>query len=227
MGIMSLEYFDENSIQLARDEYPMILENVRSAVFIELISPDIDLMNELAKAQAQHGAVDDWCALTSSDIRDLKEFRHSLPDGVNAYLKRHQSYKLGTDFAVPSANFREMMETYRRTGKEFKERFPREGMHYTLFGHIGQYHVHYNFITHNSRELANAKKLYLALARKAIELGGTISAEHGVGKKTVEIDGKEKPYLELMYGPEHLNDITSLKRIFDPNKILNVGNIIP
>jgi len=226
-GIMSLEYFDENSIQLARVEYPQILEDVKAAVFTELIAPDIQLMDELAKAQTQQEAVDDWCALTSSDIRDLKEFRHSLPDGVNAYLKQHQSYKLGTDFAVPPENFREMMDAYRKTGEEFRERFPRAGMHYTIFGHIGQYHVHFNFITHDIEELAFAKKLYLGLARKAVELGGTISAEHGVGKKTVEIDGEERPYLELMYGPEHLKKISALKKVFDPKTMLNVGNITP
>lgn len=226
-GIMSIEFFDEHSLAFIRKEYPEIKEGVKAAVLVEMVVKDYELMQQLSEIQANHHAKDDWCAHTVDTTRALKEFRHALPDGVNAYLKQHRSYKLGTDLAVPPGKFSEMMKAYKAAGERFKGQFPREGMHHTLFGHIGDNHLHFNFITHDLQEQAFAKKLYYDLARKAVELGGTISGEHGVGKKTVEIDGVERPYLELMYGPDFLNDISSLKKVFDPKNILNVGNIIP
>ncbi len=48
-----------------------------------------------------------------------------------------------------------------------------------------------------------------------------------MGKKTIIKDGKEIPYLQLMYGQEGLKEIARVKKVFDPNGILNIGNMIP
>ena len=224
---MSIEFFDENSLAFIRKEYPEIKEGVRAAVLVEVVDKDYELMQQLSESQIRHHAKDDWCAHTVDTTRALKEFRHALPDGVNAYLKQHRSYKLGTDFAVPSDKFSEMMKAYKAAGERFKGQFPREGMHHTLFGHIGDHHVHFNFITHTEDERKIAKELYVQLAKKAILFGGTISGEHGVGKKRLPIAGREVPYLEMMYGPEGLKEIARVKKTLDPKGILNVGNMVP
>ncbi|MDD4308617.1 MAG: FAD-linked oxidase C-terminal domain-containing protein, partial [Thermoplasmata archaeon] len=56
---------------------------------------------------------------------------------------------------------------------------------------------------------------------------GTLSAEHGVGKKTLPIGGKNVPYLRLMYGVSGLREITRVKKALDPGMRLNAGNMIP
>lgn len=226
-GILAIEFFDENSLEFIRSEYPAIKDDLKAAVFTELFGSNYDLLTKLSKLQEKYGVKEDWCANTSSNARDLKEFRHALPDGVNAYLKQHQSYKLGTDFVVPVNNFPQMMESYKTAGKAFKNRFKRSGAHYVIFGHIGDCHVHFNFITQSTEERKKAKELYAELAQKAISLSGTISGEHGVGKKTIELRGKQIPFLEMMYGKPALIEIAKLKKTFDPNYILNVGNMVP
>jgi len=225
-GLLSLEFFDENSLSFMRDEHPEINDDMKAAVFVEL-KKDEEVLSSISELQEIHSACEDWCAMTSADARDLKELRHTLPDGINTYLKQHESYKLGTDFVVPAEGFGEMLKYYLAAGQTFKNEHQRGGIHYLLFGHIGDFHLHFNFITHNSEEQKTAKAIYLDLAQKAISLGGTISGEHGVGKKTLPSDGKEIPYLQFMYGEAGLREIARVKKAFDPNGILNVGNVVP
>jgi D-lactate dehydrogenase (cytochrome) len=54
--------------------------------------------------------------------------------------------------------------------------------------------------------------------KRAVEVGGTISAEHGIGKL-------KREYLRLLYSDEHLREMAALKRAFDPAGILGRGNI--
>ncbi len=226
-GVLAIEYMDSNSLNFLRDEYPELREGLRAAVFAAIKGDSMEIMDKISNMLAKHNAIEDWCAHTFANQRDLKEFRHSLPDGINAYLRQHDSYKLGTDFVVPVDKFYGMMDMYREIGQRFKSQFPRDGTHYVIFGHIGDCHVHFNFITASEEERTAAKQLYLELARHAIGLGGTISGEHGVGKKTLPVDGKNVAYLELMYGEAGLREIAQVKRALDPELRLNLGNMVP
>ena len=68
-------------------------------------------------------------------------------------------------------------------------------------------------------DFQKAKKCYDFFAQKSIELGGSPSAEHGIGKiKT--------GYIEMMYGKEGKEQIIALKKVFDPDMMLNIGNMV-
>lgn len=225
-GVCAVEFFDENALSFMRDKESKLGESMNAAVFLELMNADDATLEWLAEESEKYEVQEDWFAEGAAEIQKLKDFRHSLPEGVNSYLKQRGSSKIGTDFCVPSEHFREMYDLYLRTGEEFIMKFPREGTHYVLFGHIGNEHLHFNFITHSEEERAFAKELYLKMAQKAVSLGGTISAEHGVGKKTIQIDGKPVPYFYLMVGEKGLREIADMKRILDPKGILNTGNVV-
>jgi len=222
-GVIAIEYFDASSLAFMRGKEPRIKQNYHAAVLVEALGDRDDTVDAILESCERYKAVDDW----SGPPEEFHEFRHSLPESVNSYLKQRESYKLALDLAVPAGGFGEMMQAYRRADETFRKQFPREGVHTVLFGHLGNYHLHFNFIAHNHGEMAFAKKLYVKLAKRAVALGGTISAEHGVGKKTVEVAGRKVPYLELMYGREGLEQIASIKRALDPNLILNIGNMLP
>ena len=222
-GIIAIEYFDANSLAFIREKEQRIKQNYNAAVLVEAKGDRDETLDAIFESCGRHAVVDDW----SGPPEQFREFRHSLPEAVNSYVKQQNSYKLATDFAVPAAGFREIMMGYRDADEVFRKAFPRAGVHTVLFGHLGDYRLHFNFITHTHDEMAFAKQLYVKLARKAVELGGTISAEHGVGKKTVELDGRVVPYLQLMVGKDGLRQIAAVKRALDPNLILNVGNMVP
>ena len=82
--------------------------------------------------------------------------------------------KLGSDYAVPIARNREMLAEYRRRlDGEFD---------YVIFGHIGDAHVHVNILPASAEQFARGQALMLEFARHAVALGGTVSAEHGLGQ---------------------------------------------
>jgi len=224
MRVLSIEYFDRNALEFM--EHDLVQGKSYSGVYTQ-VAGSLDELEPLLVALEEHECAEDWFAETPKDEQEQKEFRHLLPEGVNSYLRRHGSQKLGTDMVVPADRFAEMLEGYRAAGEALAQRFPREGKHYLMFGHIGNYHLHVNFITHNPEELGYAKELYSGLAQQAVEAGGTISGEHGVGKKTLVSQGRTIPYLEVMYGKDGLMQIARAKKALDPNLVLNVGNVVP
>jgi len=226
LGLLSLEYFDANSLRFMHEQ-PAVKPEYKAAVLIEVAVDDPEAIELLGAVFEDSDLLEDWFADGPGDMAEHRDFRHALPEGVNSYLRARGSTKLGTDLAVPAEAFAEMLAAYREAGRAFEEAFPREGMHWVLFGHIGDYHLHMNFLTDSAEERAFASARYAELAQRAIDLGGTISAEHGVGKKVITVAGRELPYLELMYGPEALAEIVQVKRALDPALILNLGNIVP
>jgi D-lactate dehydrogenase (cytochrome) len=90
---------------------------------------------------------------------------------------------------------------------------------YVIFGHIGENHVHVNILPKNMEELKIGEKLYEKFAKRAVEYGGSISAEHGIGKI-------KKEFLKIMYSPKDLEEMRLIKKKLDPLLILNFGNIV-
>jgi len=149
----------------------------------------------------------------------VRLFRHSLPDRVNDYVRTRRG-KLGTDLAVPAAKFRTLVEAYDDAAAS--------GLQTVLFGHLGEYHLHLNFLADDAEEMTRAREIYTFLAREAVRLGGTVSAEHGVGKKRVWVDRENAvPYLELMYGADGIAQMRSLKLQLDSHWVLNRDTLIP
>jgi len=66
--------------------------------------------------------------------------------------------------------------------------------------------------------LSKRKRIYAEICCEAVRLKGTVSAEHGIGKM-------KRDYLLMMYGEEVISQMAKLKLVFDPHKILNIGNI--
>ena len=70
-------------------------------------------------------------------------------------------------------------------------------LEYVIFGHIGDAHVHVNILPKSPAEFEAGQRLMLHFARHAVELGGTVSAEHGLGKRKAHL-------LALQYAPEQI-----------------------
>jgi D-lactate dehydrogenase (cytochrome) len=158
-----------------------------------------------------------WGAVTKRDIQRLKTFRHALPEAVNDLVsdnkkKDERIHKVGTDMAVPDDRLREMMGVYRSL-------LIKTGIGFVVFGHIGNNHVHVNMLPGSFEQLLEAKRLYTAFAREAVAMGGSVSAEHGIGKL-------KKEYLALQYGPRAFGDMRAVKNVLDPAGILNPGDML-
>jgi len=218
---LTLDYFDKNSLDFMREANPDIPKEAGGAVFFEQFIPEEpdEILMAWMELMEKFDSFDDWSATDDKTRERLRAFRHSLPESVNELVRVRGVRKMGMDLAVPDENLEEIISIY-HTGAQ------QNGYDYVLFGHIGNNNLHMNFLPRNGEEVPGIKALYMEIARKGIGMGGTISAEHGVGKKFFEENGERFPYLYLMYGREGMDSIARTKLSLDPNAILNRGNII-
>lgn len=226
LPIVSIEFYDEGALRFMADQ-PQVKPEHHAAIFTELAADDFDAVEALAAIIDESAPLDDWFADNDRDREAQRDFRHALPENVNTFLRAHGTDKLCTDYAVPPEAFPAMMAAYHQALDAFLDVTGRPEASSVLFGHVGNYHLHVDFLPADAAEEDAAMQQYIFLARTAIDLGGTITAEHGVGKKTLPINGRRVPYLELMYGPEGLAEIAATKRALDPAGILNRGNMLP
>jgi len=200
----ALEYFDAHALALARSRAPDIPAQARAAVLIEIEHDGEPPYDPWLDALESSGAlVDDTIvADDTSGLRKLHAIRHAIPASVNEQVVRNGMPKVGTDFAVPDASLRDVLARYKAV------KLP-----HVCFGHIGDNHLHLNLLPDSPEALAQAKTLYVELARYAVSLGGSVSAEHGIGKI-------KRALLAEMVGPEVMNSFRALKSAADPGWVL-------
>lgn len=212
----ALEYFDSKSLEFLRKNYPHVPHSTEGAVFFEqetTSETEDGLMSSWLELLESYDALtdDSWFATIEPERRRMREFRHSLPVLVNEWLSRHNQRKISTDMAVPDVEFPSMLQYYKTCLNESR-------LKYVIFGHIGDNHVHVNILPSDDDEGVLARDLYSQFIRRAVAVGGTISAEHGIGKL-------KRDYLGVLYSEQHLKEMEALKRSFDPAGILGNGNI--
>ncbi|MCM3873626.1 MAG: FAD-binding oxidoreductase [Pyrinomonadaceae bacterium] len=212
----ALEYFDSESLSFLKQKYEAVPAGSVGALFFEQETTSETeelLMTEWLALLERHQAMADesWFATTEQDQEKLREFRHQLPVLMNEWFARYKQRKVSTDMAVPDEEFHGMMSFYENT-------LQASGLKHTIFGHIGDNHVHVNILPRDDAEAARAREIYMQFVRRAVKVGGTVSAEHGIGKL-------KREYLREMYGEEHLREMAALKRAFDPGGILGRGNL--
>ena len=114
--------------------------------------------------------------------------------------------------AVDDQHFDELFHIY-------KKDLSATSLHWIIFGHIGENHVHPNILARTKEEYEQGHRIFEKWARDVHRMGGSISAEHGAGKI-------KKKLALIMYGPERMRSLIALKRAFDPQLLLGPGNIL-
>ena len=210
-----LEWADRNSVDLLRSRYPEIPAPAAAAVLIEQeIQTDTEVDAWIDRLDDAGALADEsWFGAGVADRERFRRFRHALPEAVNDTVRRRGLLKMGTDYAVPLPRNREMISRY------YERLEPHFAGRYTVYGHIGDAHVHANVLPRDGEEAARAQELVYALAGDAVALGGTVSAEHGLGKRKAHL-------LALQYTPEQIERMHAVKRWFDPEYLLGRGTLL-
>jgi D-lactate dehydrogenase (cytochrome) len=212
----AVEFFDEESLKFLREKYPTIPAEAVAAIFFEqettATTEDAVLNQWLALLDQHHAIADSWFATNEQDQAKLREFRHQLPVLMNEWFAHYRQRKVSTDMAVPDDAFPGLFRLYKETLRS-------SDLRYTIFGHIGDNHVHVNILPRDEDEGVRARELYVQFLKYAASVGGTLSAEHGVGKL-------KRDYLHLFYTDIQLREMATLKKALDPNGILGRGNIL-
>lgn len=219
----AIEFFDSNALNLLRKnpDLPKLPPAFHTAVYVEFHGTNEGVETAVTAAaaiMAGCGADPDaaWVAMEPAELERMRLFRHALPEAVNQLIAERKKEtpeltKLGTDMSVPDARLEEIMALYRQ-GLE------REKLEHVIFGHIGNNHVHVNILPRNPEEYERGKALYFEWAKQVVRMGGSVSAEHGIGKL-------KRDFLRLMFGEKGIAQMRALKAHFDPAGLLNQGNL--
>ncbi|OGS35430.1 MAG: hypothetical protein A2474_06700 [Elusimicrobia bacterium RIFOXYC2_FULL_34_12] len=215
------EYFDNGAFELLTPKIAGLPKDRKFAIFFETEFTDNtinDITSNIEKLLNKNNSTmdDTWGGFAKKDMEKIREIRYKIPETINETIaKRKQKYpdihKISADIAVPPDKFTEMISYYKSKLEPLK-------FQYTIFGHIGENHLHMNIIPNDHEEFIKAKELHLDFAKKAVSLGGTVSAEHGIGKI-------KHQYLEVMYGKNGIQEMIAIKKILDPKLILNRGDV--
>lgn len=182
----------------------LILEtdgNDEEQVFAELVRAA-----ELVREEASGDVI---VAQSEAQRRDIWETRRYL--SVN--LKVIHPLKLSEDVAVPRSRIPEMVARSKEIGR-------RHGVDVATYGHAGDGNLHCNVMFDRPDERARVDAAVADILRMAVDLGGTITGEHGVGLA-------KRDFLEYEQGTEVVALERRIKAVFDPLGILNPGKIFP
>jgi FAD/FMN-containing dehydrogenase len=193
-----LEFLDSRSMKLMEQPYG-------AAVLIEMEGDaELDMTGALAD--------ESWFGSSAADRERFRQFRHRLPERIHERLRRAGFVVLATDYAVPLERNRDILALYRSVlSQNFGDKF-------VMFGHIGDAHVHTEVLPETQKEWERATEIAVELAKEVVAMGGTVGAEHGLGKRKAHL-------LSIQYGTDAIEAMRSVKRRFDPQQLLGQGNL--
>lgn len=167
-------------------------------------------------ADRSGGVADDILVFQgSAELRDARAIRHAVPATMNergAQFRSQGGRKVSTDWAVP----------YTLLGVALNESAIAVERHCApapvTYGHAGSGHPHQNFIAEDAVSLARINAAVQETLQRVVALGGTVSAEHGLGKL-------KRHWLPLQMNERQIDVMRGIKSALDPGGILSPGNI--
>ena len=223
-----IEFYDRRSLQFLQtyaQTLPIAIPpNAHSAVFYNIpLADNTDILEETKLLRvfelAQTAGLSEARSMVATDKKQKKELddlRHLLPETVNRMIAERKKtvpdlHKISTDFSVPadqSISFWQVCSAALTKSK----------LEWVAFGHIGNAHLHINILPNTEKELRTAQKIYRTLAEKAVLAGGSISAEHGIGRL-------KRHLFSLQFSPQAITAMQKIKFAIDPTHVLNPNTL--
>jgi len=211
----AIEFMDNASIRCVAGHLKIALPVEAEALLLieeDGKSEEVDLAMEQIKALClSQGAKRVAIAGTKAEAENLWRARKA----ISPALFQYGPDKINEDIVVPRSKIPDMVKKISALRAE-------TGLTMVSFGHAGDGNIHFNIMLDkkNEAELKKAEGAVEALFDYTLRLGGTISGEHGIGIT-------KAPYLAKEIGNDAMNLMKKIKKLFDPNGILNPGKIFP
>ena len=210
---MAMEVIDKYCIEAIEQNYAFGLPKDAAAILLVAVDGSKEEVAKNAETieriLGENGGFDVIRAKSKEEEDKLWDVRRA----ISPSLMKFGTLKINEDVVVPRSKVPELVARIEEIGKK----------HNTFvanFGHAGDGNIHVNFVINreNPDEIARARECVKETFVLSVELGGTISGEHGIGYvKAPYMDyAIDKPTLEIMKG---------IKKVFDPNGILNPGKM--
>ncbi len=207
-----LEFMDKFSLNALREAGKDVPKNAESVVMIEVDGDKDSLYGKLEKIKEtikKYGLIDFAIAKDESENEKIWELRRSLSPIINLY----GNTKINEDVVVPRSKIPELLGFVEELINEFN-------LTIVCFGHAGDGNIHVNFMFNKEDKemVERVEKALDLLFKKVIELGGSISGEHGIGIA-------KKRFMRYQFSEKEIQLFKRIKAVFDPENILNPGKI--
>lgn len=208
----ALEFLDSGSLNLIRGRYPdMLPSDTHAMLMIEVDGSNNDISDAITAILGACQADELILASQVENTTALWKARKAL----SPLLREIAPRKINEDVVVPVTALPEFLSGLTRLSAQYR-------LSNVNFGHAGNGNIHVNLLINpdDPDEVARAEQCLNKIFDLVINLRGTLSGEHGIGSEkrafvTKEVDGAT---LDLM---------KNIKRLFDPNNILNPGKLFP
>jgi glycolate oxidase len=210
---VAVEVLDRNSINAVESEFAFGLAADAGALLIVSVDGAVEEVERASLVVEQvlreGGGFDVLRAVTREEEDRLWDVRRALSPA----MKKYGTLKLNEDVVVPRSRVPELIERVEEIGRRFQT-------FVVNFGHAGDGNIHVNFMCEREdpEAVRRAREAVRETFKVAIELGGTISGEHGIGYV-------KAPYLDMAVTGATIETMRQIKRALDPNGILNPGKM--
>ncbi|WP_449539632.1 glycolate oxidase subunit GlcD [Ferdinandcohnia sp. Marseille-Q9671] len=209
----TLEFLDQPTLEAVEAFAQIGLPtDVKAILLIEQDGPEEVVKRDIAKivdiCQVEH-AVSVKAAESEEEAEALRTARRAALSA----LARLKPTTILEDATVPRSEIANMVQAIEEIAKKYELRI-------CTFGHAGDGNLHPTCLTdvRNHKEIERVEKAFEEIFQKAIELGGTITGEHGVGVM-------KAPYLEMKLGTAGIAVMQAIKNSLDPLNIMNPGKV--
>ena len=207
---VAMEFLDNLTIRAVEQTYNKGLPVDAGALLVTDVDgnleDDLDFqLAQIEKVFKENGCSEFKIAQDKKEAADLWFARRNASQCITIY----GSKKLNEDVTVPRSALPELLEKFYAIADKYNVKIP-------CFGHTGDGNVHTNVMV-DGKDPEQVKIAYKAIEevfQATIDLGGTLSGEHGIGLA-------KAPYMSMAFTEEEMNLFKSIKMAFDPNNILN------
>ncbi|NJO07917.1 MAG: FAD-binding oxidoreductase, partial [Chloroflexaceae bacterium] len=210
----SLELMDTTTINVVEDNLHLGLPRKAGALLLLLADGEPEQVawesQRLAELARQGGAQHVQVAQSAADERGFWQARRS----ISPSLARVQPNKISEDICVPLPRIAETVRRIKAIGENYNLTIP-------VFGHAGDGNLHPNvlFDARDPHQTERAWRAAEAIFAVALDVGGTLSGEHGIGTL-------KRPFLAAALGRDVVRLHQQIKARFDPTGRLNPGKVL-
>ncbi len=210
---MAMEVIDQNCIGAIEENFAFGLPKDAGAILIIAVDGFAEEVNRNAQTieriLAENGGFDILRSRSKEEEDKLWDVRRA----ISPSLMKYGTLKINEDVVVPRSKVPELIKQVEEIGRK----------HSTFvanFGHAGDGNIHVNFMCDkdNPESIARARECVRETFALSVNLGGSISGEHGIGYV-------KAAYLDLAIDAPTLEVMKNIKKVFDPNGILNPGKM--
>ena len=210
---MAMEVIDKYCIEAVEDNYAFGLSRDANAILLVAVDGSREEVERNAHTVEQIISENGGFDVVRARSKDEEDKLWDVRRAISPSLMKYGTLKINEDVVVPRSRVPELVSKIEEIGKQ-------HNVFVANFGHAGDGNIHVNFVVDrdDADEVARARKCVSETFKLSVELGGTISGEHGIGYV-------KAPYLDYAVDRPTLEIMKAIKKLFDPNGILNPGKM--